>query len=155
MGPTVESAELAEMVSPNAQTWRQQAVETTKENEELRKKNAELVEAIDKLNETAWQPFEVTAYTAGAESTGKSVGDAGYGITASGLPVNEGITIACPPELSFGTRVEIEGTGERVCQDRGGAIKGRRIDVYMNDLSKASEFGRQQVSVKIIERGAE
>ncbi|QHZ58619.1 hypothetical protein M655_024945 [Brevibacillus sp. NSP2.1] len=97
--------------------------------------------------------YEVTAYTAGPESTGKTRDHPAHGITASGARVREGITAACPPELPFGTRVHIEGVGERVCLDRGGAIKGRRLDVYIADRSEALRFGRRKLEVEIIERG--
>src|SRR5690606_7201420 len=40
--------------------------------------------------EAQTQTFEVTAYTAGAESTGKTPSDPAYGITASGEKVREG-----------------------------------------------------------------
>jgi 3D (Asp-Asp-Asp) domain-containing protein len=98
-----------------------------------------------------WQTFEVTAYTAGEESTGKSPGDVGYGITASGEPVRDNYTIACPPSLPFGQRLEIEGVGERVCTDRGGAIKEGRLDVYIAELEEARQFGRQWLKVRIME----
>lgn len=99
--------------------------------------------------------FIVTAYTANAESTGKSPGHPAYGITASGKRVEDGVTIACPPELPFGTRVEIEGVGERICTDRGGAIKGKRIDLYIARLDDALEFGRQELRVRILENGGD
>ncbi|MGE7271383.1 3D domain-containing protein [Brevibacillus panacihumi] len=95
------------------------------------------------------ETYEVTAYTANAESTGKAPGHPAFGITASGARVREGVTAACPPELPFGTRVHIEGVGERVCTDRGGAIKGRRLDVYIADRSEALRFGRRKLSVTI------
>jgi 3D (Asp-Asp-Asp) domain-containing protein len=101
--------------------------------------------------EPAWQTFEVTAYTAGEESTGKQPGDAGYGITASGEHVRENYTIACPPSLPFGQRLEIEGVGERVCTDRGGSIKEGRLDIYIPELKDALTFGRQQLKVRIME----
>ena len=97
--------------------------------------------------------YVITAYTAGPESTGKAPGDPGYGATASGTHVEEGVTAACPRELPFGTVIEIEGVGKRTCLDRGGAIKGRRIDVYIPDLDDAREFGRQTLDVTIIKRG--
>jgi 3D (Asp-Asp-Asp) domain-containing protein len=100
-----------------------------------------------------WQTFEATAYTAGPESTGKQPGDTGYGITASGEHVRENYTIACPPSIPFGQRLEIEGIGERVCTDRGGAIKEGRLDVYIAELEDARQFGRQQLKVRIM--GAE
>ncbi|MGM0904240.1 MAG: 3D domain-containing protein [Bacillota bacterium] len=64
------------------------------------------------------------------------------------------MTIACPPSLSFGTVLEIEGIGKRVCQDRGGAITEGHIDIYMANLQNARTFGRQVRNVRIIERGA-
>jgi 3D (Asp-Asp-Asp) domain-containing protein len=98
-----------------------------------------------------WQTFEVTAYTAGPESTGKQPGDEGYGITASGAPVRENYTLACPPSMAFGTRLEIEVVGERVCSDRGGSIKEGRLDIYIEELKEARQFGRQRLQVRIIE----
>lgn len=97
------------------------------------------------------KPFIVTAYTAGQESTGKLPGDKGYGVTASGRRAQEGITAACPPYLEFGTVLYIEGLGRRVCQDRGGAIKGRHIDVFMTSLGRARQFGRQVLDVRIFD----
>jgi 3D (Asp-Asp-Asp) domain-containing protein len=108
-------------------------------------------EPIVEVVEPAWHMFEVTAYTAGEESTGKQPGDAGYGITASGEHVRENYTLACPPSLPFGQRLEIEGVGERVCTDRGGAIKEGRLDIYIPELKDALAFGRQTVEVRIIE----
>jgi 3D (Asp-Asp-Asp) domain-containing protein len=101
--------------------------------------------------EPLWTTFEVTAYTSGYESTGKRPGDEGYGITASGEPVRDNYTIACPPSMVFGTRLEIEGIGERVCEDRGGAIKEGRLDLYMTELQDALTFGRQSLKVRIME----
>ena len=98
-----------------------------------------------------WQPFEVTAYTAGYESTGKRPGDPYYGITASGEPVKEGVTVACPPSMPFGTKLEIESVGQRICQDRGGAITEGRLDVYFDDLKDALEFGRKTLNVRVVE----
>lgn len=39
-------------------------------------------------------------------------------------------TVACPPELPFGTRLGIKEIGRVTCVDRGGAIKGRRLDLW-------------------------
>jgi len=94
--------------------------------------------------------MEVTAYTAGYESTGKTPNDPSYGITASGVPVEEGVTVACPKSIPFGTKIFIEGVGERVCQDRGGAITEGHVDVYMPDKEQALKFGRQHLRVYIV-----
>jgi 3D (Asp-Asp-Asp) domain-containing protein len=37
---------------------------------------------------------------------------------------------ACPPEMPFGTKLQIDGVGTVVCHDHGGAIKKKRIDVW-------------------------
>jgi 3D (Asp-Asp-Asp) domain-containing protein len=94
--------------------------------------------------------FELTAYTSGYESTQKKPGEVGYGITASGEQAQEGVTAACPPSMAFGTVIEIDGMGERICQDRGGAITEGHIDVYMGDLKDAIKFGRQKRNVRIM-----
>lgn len=93
--------------------------------------------------------MEVTQYTAGVESTDKSPGDSGYGITASGAQVQEGVTIACPSSIPFGTEIDIEGIGTRVCQDRGGLITEGKLDIYVDDLDQALDFGRKTLEVTI------
>lgn len=146
------------MVSPNAQTWRQQAIDVTKENEELRNKNAVLTEAIDRLNETAWQPFEATAYTAFCD-TG-CIGVTKTGIDVSNTTHHNGLRVIAtdPSIVPMWSIVELrfaDGSTERaIAVDTGGAIKGRRIDYLIGSKADALKFGRQQVSVKIIERGA-
>jgi 3D (Asp-Asp-Asp) domain-containing protein len=110
-----------------------------------------VVEVVAEVPAPEWQTFEVTAYTAGPESTGKRPGDTGYGITASGEHVRENYTLACPPSMAFGTRLEIEGIGERVCSDRGGKITENHLDIYIPELKDALAFGRQQLKVRIME----
>ncbi|MDR6225819.1 3D domain-containing protein [Desmospora profundinema] len=97
--------------------------------------------------------FTLTAYTAGPESTGKSPGHPAYGVTSSGAKVSEGVTIAVDPEvIPIGSRVYIDGVGYRVAQDTGGAIKGNKIDVYMNDVDEARQFGvKEGVRVELVE----
>jgi 3D (Asp-Asp-Asp) domain-containing protein len=103
--------------------------------------------------EKKFEEWEITAYTAGKESTGKSKGDKDYGVTASGEIVKEEHTVACPRSLPFGTEIFIPYFDNTfVCEDRGGAITEGHIDVYMEDLDEALEFGRQKLDVAIIEK---
>lgn len=95
--------------------------------------------------------FEITYYTAGPESTGKSPEHPQYGITKSGTRVKEGQTIATDwSVLPAGTKVFIEGLGERIVEDIGGAIKGFDIDVYVEDVEVAKQLGRHKADVWII-----
>jgi 3D (Asp-Asp-Asp) domain-containing protein len=96
---------------------------------------------------------DLTAYTAGYESTGKHPGDPGYGVTASGKYVKEHQTIAVDPSvIPIGSKVYIEGIGVRIAEDTGGAIIGNRIDVYMSDLSAAIQFGyKKNIKVYVLD----
>lgn len=95
------------------------------------------------------EKFNVTAYTAGYESTGKESGDPAYGITASGTEVQEGQTIACPESMSFGTKVYIPYFDNTfTCEDRGSAVSEGDLDVYMSDVDEAIEFGVKELQVQ-------
>ena len=60
-------------------------------------------------------------------------------------------TIAVDPEvIPLGTRLHIEGYGEGIAEDTGGAIRGEIIDLYMLDRNEALSWGRRQVEVRII-----
>lgn len=86
-----------------------------------------------------------SAYTAAEDECGKS-----DGITASGLKVKENETIACPAQYPFGTKIKISGMGTYVCEDRGGAIKGNHIDIYVKTKKEAFEFGRQKLEAEVV-----
>ncbi|MFZ2226760.1 MAG: 3D domain-containing protein [Candidatus Moraniibacteriota bacterium] len=89
--------------------------------------------------------INASAYTAAADECGKS-----DGITASGKKVKENETIACPKNFAFGTKVNIEGYGTYICQDRGSAIKGNKIDIYMETKAEAFAFGRRNLVAEIV-----
>lgn len=76
--------------------------------------------------------------------------------TASGAVAEQGVTIAADWDvLPPGTVIYIDGLGERVVQDRGGAIKGNAVDIYFEDHDEALVFGRQAVRLYIIEERRE
>ena len=88
--------------------------------------------------------MRVTAYTSHDE------GMDGLGITASGERVQEGRTIAADPGIPFGTEVYIPSLGGTyIVEDRGGSIRGDRLDLYIEDLDRALEFGVQELEVWI------
>lgn len=62
----------------------------------------------------------------------------GDGITASGAPVQAGVTVAADPDvLPLGSAVYIEGVGLRYVQDTGSAVKGNALDVAVDTHSEA------------------
>lgn len=93
------------------------------------------------------------AYTSGYESCGKLTDHPAYGITKSGAKVQENHTIATDwSVLPKGTKVMIEGFPYvYTVEDVGGAIKGNKIDIYMESLTDAREFGRQKLKVWVVE----
>ena len=52
--------------------------------------------------------------------------------------------------LPPGTRIWIEGYGEAVVEDKGGVIKGCKIDIFMDKHQMALDFGRKIVRIKIL-----
>lgn len=52
-----------------------------------------------------------------------------------------------------GTVLYIEGLGERIVQDRGGAINGMDVDVYFDDHQEALEFGRRHLNAYVVSYG--
>lgn len=109
-------------------------------------------------NEPTTQPEEwidavATAYCPCEICCGKWALNRPDGIvyTASGAIAEEGVTIAADWSVySPGTILYIEGIGERIVQDRGGAISGQKIDVFFNNYEDALHFGRQEVRIKVI-----
>lgn len=71
----------------------------------------------------------------------------GDGITASGTKATAGRTIAADPDiLPMGSTVIIDGHTYTV-EDVGGAIKGNRIDIFMNSHEEALKAGVRTAEV--------
>ena len=92
-----------------------------------------------------------TAYDPGPASTGKSPGHPAYGITASGMRAGYGVVAVDPRVIPLGTRLYIPGYGNAVAGDTGGAIKGNRIDLGYATYGEAIRYGRQSVTVYVLD----
>lgn len=146
-------AEAKETVNTNTKI---EEVETKKESsidkseEEL--KNEKIIAKWKEKQKKMWEnlpeekfTINASAYTAAADECGKS-----DGITASGIKVKENRTLACPPNFPFGTKIQIEGVGTLVCEDRGGAIKGNHFDIYVETKKEAFAFGRRNLLAEVV-----
>jgi len=102
---------------------------------------------------TRLMKMEVTAYCACT----KCCGPKARGITASGKPVsfNGGKFVAADTRLlKFHTKLVIPGYANSQpvpVIDRGGAIKGNKLDVYFPTHQEARQWGRRKIDVLVIE----
>ena len=96
--------------------------------------------------------MEVTAYCACPLCCGPNA----RGLTASGKPVshNNGRFVAADTRLlPFGTRLSIPGYHDGLAVeviDRGGAIKGNKLDVYFPTHEQARQWGRRKLLVTVL-----
>lgn len=88
--------------------------------------------------------FNATAYCGCAACCGSAGGH-----TASGTTPTAGRTIATDPSvIPLGSKVLIDGK-EYIAEDTGGAIGGKRVDIFFSSHSAALQFGRRSVQVSI------
>ncbi|MBU7007754.1 3D domain-containing protein [Phosphitispora fastidiosa] len=92
----------------------------------------------------------------GAPGTGQSIKfvstaytHTGYR-TATGIKPRRGVVAVDPRVIPMGTKLYIEGYGYGIASDTGGAIKGRKIDVFFETRAEALKWGRRTVAVQII-----
>ena len=91
----------------------------------------------------ASENFEATAYSL-------------HGRTASGAAPTQGMIAADPRVLPIGSRVRIEAgtySGEYVVADTGGAVRGKRIDIWTPSSREAMRFGRRRVKLTVLQLG--
>ncbi|QGQ47713.1 LysM peptidoglycan-binding and 3D domain-containing protein [Metabacillus sediminilitoris] len=90
---------------------------------------------------------EATAYTANCEGCS---GTTKTGIDLKANP-NQKVIAVDPDVIPLGTKVHVEGYGEAIAGDTGGAIDGKKIDVFIPSESEAKQWGRKDVQVKILD----
>ena len=70
--------------------------------------------------------------------------------TSSGTNPRVGTVAVDPNLVPMGSRLYVEGYGFARAEDRGGAIRGNRIDVFLETESEARRWGRRSVKVYIL-----
>ncbi len=94
-------------------------------------------------------PSEITVSAQTYSATAYSL----RGKTASGQFVTRGLIAADPRVLPLGTRVRLEAgqwSGEYLVADTGGAIRGRKIDIWTPSTREAMQFGRRAVKLTVL-----
>ena len=130
-------------------------------------------EAGDVFDSSDWDGTEAAAANStpaavdnqkpGAADTAASLPTVSYtatayslrGRTASGGAVRRGVIAADRRVLPIGTRVRLEAgtySGEYVVADTGGAVRGRKIDIWVPSTSEAMRFGRRPVKLTVLTR---
>ncbi len=71
----------------------------------------------------------------------------GKGVTASGRPSSRETVSVDPRVVPLGTRLVIDKVGPRVAADTGGAIRGRRLDIWEPSVAACTRFGRRHLRV--------
>lgn len=85
--------------------------------------------------------FEVTAYGIGCDAPGP--------FTSAGIvPKSDHTAAADPVVVPRYSVIHVEGLGEFTVLDTGGAVKGRVIDIFVDDCEFAKSFGRPVKQVR-------
>jgi 3D (Asp-Asp-Asp) domain-containing protein len=135
-----------------------QAYQSLKSNKEAVSVSAE----PPKLEDLDWSKYPTktvvaTGYTAGYESTGKNPDHPSYGITYSGVKVKRDLYSTIAADLTvfpIGTILFIPGYGYGVVADKGGAIKGNRLDLFYETVQEVyQKWGKKSVDVYVVEYG--
>ncbi len=96
---------------------------------------------------TAPRPPVAVSFTATAYCHGT--------VTAAGAHVRRGIVAADPAVLPIGATIRIEQSGRYdgvyTVMDTGPKVRGRHVDVFIDDCAAAKRFGRKTVRVRILD----
>ena len=134
------------------QEEKQEAPAQTEQKAEPAKQEAAPAKEEDTATSTSQEATKeltvsATAYTGQCEGCS--------GVTATGIDLNANpnakVIAVDPSVIPLGSKVWVEGYGEAIAGDTGGAIKGNKIDVHVPDQSAALNWGRKSVTVKVLD----
>lgn len=82
------------------------------------------------------------------------------GRTRTGVRTRDGVAAADPDFLPLGSVVRLSfpdgrALGVFVIMDTGGAVKGKKIDIYMDSCREASRWGRKKMQAQVLDLGRE
>lgn len=98
------------------------------------------------------EEFTATAYDASPADNGKWAGR-----TSTGMPLEYGVIAVDPNVIPYGTKMYIESVdgqfvyGYAIAGDCGGAIKGKKVDLFYPSRSTCYSFGRRAVRIYFLD----
>lgn len=116
---------------------------------------AESAEPVSAVPATAKPETEAAEYESAPSLVFTATAYSLRGRTASGKFVTRGLIAADRKVLPLGTRVRIEAgpySGEYLVADTGGAVRGRKIDIWVPNTGEAMKFGRRPVKLTVLTR---
>ena len=138
--PNIESSTASESLKPGAAA---DESPSRSASEHINDKASQPVITDELVAAAAPQIYTATAYSL-------------RGRTASGRPVSRGLIAADPAVLPLGSKVRLEAgsfSGEYLVADTGGAVRGRRIDIWTPSTREALRFGRQLIKLTVLSFG--
>ncbi len=96
--------------------------------------------------------FKATAYDASPADNGIWAG-----MTSTGMPLVYGVIAVDPKVIPYGTKMYIESVdgqyvyGYAIAGDCGGAIKGKKVDLFFPNRSTCYQFGRRDVNIYFLD----
>ena len=73
------------------------------------------------------------------------------GITASGVKATANHTLAAPNKYAFGTKIQLDGHGTFVVEDRGGSVQGNKLDRFFNTHQEALNWGVVKCTGRVVQ----
>ena len=115
---------------------------------ETKEPEIEILSDIPHIEESVFRTMKVTAYC----PCSKCCGYGSPGITASGVRAI-GFMVAAPRSIPFKTKLIIPGYNNNeivLVEDRGGSIKGNRLDVLFPTHNDALLWGVRELEIEFV-----
>ncbi|GAF14552.1 cell wall-binding protein [Bacillus sp. JCM 19045] len=140
-----ESSNSSESQSSSSESTQSSSSESSSSNESTQSSSNE--SSNSDQGDATTMNVEATAYTAFCEGCS--------GVTYTGIDLranpDQKVIAVDPSVIPLGSKVYVEGYGEAIAGDIGGAIKGNKIDLFMPNHDDAIQFGRQNVTIHVYE----
>lgn len=123
---------------------------TEKLQSRIEKLEVKIVELTQRAQEARRVSVKATAYSNDAASI--NVSQWRDGRTATNKVARRGFVAADWRVFPPGTKLYIPGYGMATVEDRGGAVKGNHLDLYVDSYREAIEWGVREIEVYVIHK---